>query len=87
MGILYVALSAFGGGVVSALLGWFESGEAFVARKFGSSMLRAVLAGAVFAVGYTYMSSVVAVPDVLCAFLAGAGVDVLGNRLAGSIKK
>ncbi|MFW6125474.1 MAG: hypothetical protein ACOC58_00050 [Chloroflexota bacterium] len=84
MDILLVALAAFGGGVVSAALGWLESGEPFEARKFASSALRAFLAGAGFAAAYTFAGPV-AMLDILTAFLAGAGVDVLGNRLAGSI--
>ena len=85
MGILYVSLAAFGGGIVSALLGWLESGESFIARKFASSVLRSLVAGAAFAITY----AVVGEPDmmsIIVAFMAGAGVDVLGNRLAGSIK-
>lgn len=85
MEILYVAGSAFLGGIASAVMGWMDSGEAFVARKFVSSVVRALVAGVVFAVGYT-LSGTVGVLDILVAFVAGAGVDVLGNRIAGSIR-
>ena len=86
MGILYVALSAFGGGIVSALLGWMGSGENFIARKFAASVLRALLAGAAFAISYSLVTGVATGMDIVIAFGAGAGIDVLGNRIAKSIK-
>ena len=85
MGILYVALAAFGGGIVAATLGWLDSGDFFEGRKFASSVIRALVAGIVFAVGYTLVGTV-SIPDIAIAFVAGAGVDVLGNRFAGSIR-
>jgi hypothetical protein len=85
MGILYVSLAAFGGGIVSALLGWLQSGENFVSRKFASSVLRALVAGGVFAISYTALAASVDIMNIVIAFVAGAGVDVLGNRAAGSI--
>jgi hypothetical protein len=85
MGILYVSLAAFGGGIISALLGWMESGENFIARKFGASVLRALLAGGAFAATYSIVGGVSLV-DIVIALLAGAGVDVVLHRIAGSIK-
>ena len=78
----YIALAALLGGLVSALLGWLESGEAFNPRKFGGSVIRALLAAAVFAVGYQFAGGA-GMLDLLYAFLGGAGVDVLGNRISG----
>jgi len=85
MEILYVALAAFGGGIASAIMGWLDSGEYFEGRVFMASVLRALFAGGVFAVGYTLVGGVT-VMDIIIAFCAGAGVDVLGNRVAGSIR-
>ena len=85
MGILYVSLAAFGGGIAAGLLGWVESGESFIARKFASTVLRALLAGAAFAMTYTFVGGV-SLADIGIAFLAGAGVDVVAHRIAGSIK-
>uniref|UniRef100_A0A6M3K3A2 Uncharacterized protein n=1 Tax=viral metagenome TaxID=1070528 RepID=A0A6M3K3A2_9ZZZZ len=85
MEILYVASAAFGGGIASAIMGWLDSGEVFIARKFTASIIRALVAGGVFAVGYTLIGGVT-VMDIIIAFVAGAGVDVLGNRIAGSIR-
>uniref|UniRef100_A0A6M3IGN1 Holin n=1 Tax=viral metagenome TaxID=1070528 RepID=A0A6M3IGN1_9ZZZZ len=85
MEILFVALAAFGGGIAAALMGWLDSGETFIGRKFMASLIRALVAGGVFAVGYTLIGGVT-VMDIIIAFVAGAGVDVLGNRIAGSIR-
>ena len=79
---LYIALASLSGGLVAALLGWLESGEPFNSRKFGGSIIRALIAGVIFAVGYE-LSETLGILDLFYAFLGGAGVDVLGNRLAG----
>ena len=85
MGILYVALSAFVGGLFAATLGWLDSGDYFEGRKFASSIIRALVAGIVFSIGYALAGSI-SVMDIMVAFAGGAGVDALGNRLAGSIR-
>jgi hypothetical protein len=81
---LYIALAALLGGLIAALVGWLESNEAFDARKFGGSAIRALVASIIFAAGY-HLSSSVTVLDLFYAFLGGAGVDVLGNRIAGKL--
>ena len=81
---LYISLAAVMGGLTVALLGWMESNEPFNLRKFGGSAIRALIAGAIFAVGYE-MSNSVGWLDLFYAFLAGAGVDVIGNRIAGKL--
>jgi hypothetical protein len=85
MNVIWIAVSAFLGGIVAALLGWCDSGEAFEVRKFSASIIRALVAGVVFAVGYSYTNGLSPI-DLGIAFVGGAGVDVLGNRISGSIK-
>jgi len=81
--ILLIVLAVVGA-LVAAILGWLGSGEPFASRKFFSSILRAVFAGVMAGISYQYVGTVTAM--VLAgAFLAGAGIDVLGNRLAGAI--
>ena len=82
--VLYIALLACAGGIVSALLGWLDSGEAFIPRKFMASVVRALVAGVVFAIGYSFANGI-SILDLFAAFLGGAGMDVLGNRISGSI--
>ena len=82
MGILYVALASFGGGVVAGLLGWLHTGEDFIARKFAATVIRALVAGGAFAIAYTVTSGSVTVEDLIVAFLAGAGADSIMHKLA-----
>ncbi|MEK7352894.1 MAG: hypothetical protein AABZ77_00110 [Chloroflexota bacterium] len=84
MSTIYIALAALLGGVVNALLGWLECSDSFSPRKFGGSVIRSLLAGAIFAAGYQVSGSV-GIIDLLYAFLGGAGVDVIGNRVSGSL--
>ena len=84
MKVTYIALAALLGGIVAALLGWLESGEPFSPRKFGGSLIRSLIAAAVFAAGYQ-VSGGVGIIDLLYAFLGGAGVDVIGNRISGKL--
>jgi hypothetical protein len=78
----YFGLLALAGGLASALSGWFESKETFDWRKFGGSVIRALVAAAVFAASYE-LSGTIGILDMFYAFLGGAGVDVLGNRISG----
>jgi hypothetical protein len=75
-------MAALLGGLVAALLGWLESNEPFNPRKFGGSAIRALIASILFAVGYQLLGTL-GLLDLFYAFLGGAGVDVLGNRVAG----
>jgi hypothetical protein len=79
---LWVAIAALLGGLAAAGLGWLESREPFDPHKFGGSVVRSLLAAVIFAVGYSFSDSI-GVLDLLAAFLGGAGVDVIGNRIAG----
>ncbi len=84
MNTLYIALAALLGGIAAALLGWLESGESFNPRKFGGSLIRSLIAAAVFAAGYQVSGGIGAI-DLLYAFLGGAGVDVIGNRISAKL--
>ena len=85
MNVFYIALAALLGGIAAALLGWLESGEAFNPRKFGGSLIRSLIAAAIFAAGYQVSSAPIGIIDLLYAFLGGAGVDVIGNRISGKL--
>ena len=87
METIYVSLAAAGGALGSSFLGWLESKEDFVPRKFMASFMRAVLSGGAFAVAYSTVMGTPTIADMVVAFGAGAGVDVLGHRLSGSISK
>ena len=83
MDLVYLGLSAFGGGVVAGLLGYAKAGKTFSARKYLPTVLRALLAGGTIAVTYNFVGDVVSGAALVTAFLAGAGVDVGLHRIAG----
>lgn len=85
MDVIWIAVSAFVGGVITGVLGWLDSKEAFDVRKFGASLVRALVASIGFAVACQYSNGLSPI-DIGLAFLGGAGVDVLGNRVSGAIK-
>ena len=84
--ILSVALAAFGGGILSAMLGWVDSKEPFDTRKFLKSVGFALLSGIGFAVAYEF-SDGVTLKDLGLAVLGGAGVDSLSNRALGTLRR
>lgn len=77
----YLALAALVGGIATALVGWLEGQEPFDNRKFCASAIRALFAGVIFALTYQLAEEFSPV-DLLWAFLGGAGVDALGNRIS-----
>ena len=86
METIYISLAAAGGALGSSFLGWLTSKEDFIPRKFMASFMRAVLAGGAFAVTYSTVMGAPTIGDMVVAFGAGAGIDVLGHRVAGSVK-
>jgi len=85
MYLWYLAIAAVLGAIFAGLLGWLGSNEPFSHRKFASTVLRAILSGAIVAVGYIITPTLGGLLGIVVAFLAGAGVDVLGNRAAASV--
>lgn len=80
-----VVAAAAAGGMTSAFLGWLRSTEPFNPRKLGLSLISAVVAS--IATGLVYQASDEArLRDLLMAFMAGAGADVLSNRAVGAVK-
>ena len=80
----YLALAACLGGITVAIAGWLDSREPFDALKFGASVIRSLIAGIIFAVGYKLTPPLAAL-DLLWAFLSGTGFDVAVNRVAGAL--
>lgn len=85
MDIVWIAVSALGGGTTAALLGWLESQESFVPKKFMGSVVRALVAAVGFAVGYSYANGVTGL-DIAIAFCGGAGFDMLGKTAIGAVR-
>lgn len=83
--VVLIGAAACLGGIVTALLGWTETQEAFDAKKFISSVIRALIGGVGIAAAFNYAGDITAI-SFLLAFLAGAGVDAGGKRISGAIK-
>lgn len=84
--ILLVAIASIGGALISGALGWLDSGEPFIPRKFTSTLLRGLLAGLLFAAANFAFKETIIPWDYIGALLGGAGIDVLGNRMSGANK-
>ncbi len=84
MNVILVAVAAFIGGIVTALLGWIETQEPFNPKKFMSSVIRSIVGGIGIAVAFNYTGFAVPIAY-LIAFLSGAGVDAGLKRVAGAI--
>lgn len=77
--ILIIIVCTTLGAIVSALLGWLESGNPFDQRKFLASMIRGVLASLINAIIFQDVDPVTTW-TYLVAFLGGAGFDVVVKR-------
>lgn len=86
MELFYFALAAIAGGIGSGLLGFIESKTKWDVTKFLPNAIRSVIAGAGIAVSYSFVDMGLWA-GIITAFLIGAGVDVLGHRIAGSTGK
>ena len=87
MDLLYVGLAAGGGGIIAGLLGFIKSGKSFSAHKYLPTVIRALLASGAIALTYNFVGDVASGADIVAAFMAGAGFDVLGHRIAGTTNK
>jgi hypothetical protein len=86
MYILWYALAAFAGGVLSAILGWGDSGEPFHGRTFMMSVIRSLISGALAATASNIIAPTATAQAIGMIFLAltsGAGVDVLLKNTPG----
>jgi len=84
--LIYIALSAFLGGMSTALIGWTEAGTPWDGKKFIASLVRSLVGGIGIAIAAAMDYSGTTAPVIyLLAFLSGAGIEVGGNRIAGAI--
>lgn len=81
---LWLALFAWGGGLLVALLGWLDSKEFFDIRKFGASIIRALLPALVWAASYT-LNGPLSWPVILAAIGSGPTFDSVVSKIAGAL--
>ena len=84
MEVIYVGIAAFLGAIIASLLGWADTSEPFIRRKFLTSAIRGLVGAIGIAVVFNYGGSAGPIMYLL-AFLAGAGIDAGGNRVAGAV--
>jgi hypothetical protein len=85
MNFIWIGVAAAIGGIVKGLIGWSRSNEAFSGRKFLGTALTALLSG--LAASLVYSAAVgIGLPDIIVAFLAGAGVDNLRKEVVNNIR-
>ena len=83
--ILIIAITIFGG-IISAVLGWADSGDPWDARKFITSTVRSAIGAGLLAFGFQGVTDVT-IWVYLSAFMTGAGFDVIGKRLQEVVQK
>jgi len=81
-----VGLLAAIGAILHGIGAWLDSQEPFNPRLFLKTVITAVIAGAIFAGGYTLIGETPATKDYIIAFLAGATGNAARDYLKGAIK-
>jgi hypothetical protein len=89
--LIWVAIAALLGGLSNALLGWTQTDQPFVWRKFWSSAIASFIGAVVVAVSFNYTGAedtglISFLTSLFVGFLSGAGVSAGASRVAGSIK-
>ncbi|MBA7627054.1 hypothetical protein ES703_34515 [subsurface metagenome] len=85
--LILLLIAAILGAIVSSLLGWAESNEAFNARKFMPSIVRAAIAAVAVFLTVTYIDiGAVTLVTYVAVFLSGMGIDAGGNRISGTLR-
>lgn len=85
MNFIWIGIAATIGGIVKGLIGWSRSQESFSGRKFLGTALTALVSG--LTVSLVYSAAIgIGLPDIVVAFLAGAGVDNLRKELVNNVR-
>jgi hypothetical protein len=83
--LLVLFIATVLGAVTTSGLGWLDSGVAFDARRFAPGVIRGIVAAIIVFIPAStgYLGSTLGLVAILGAYVAGMGVDVIGNRIAG----
>lgn len=88
--IIWVALAAMTGGIVNALLGWLQTTDPFLCRKFAASVVASLIGAVVVGVSFNFTgiepgNLIGFFSSLFVAFLSGAGVSAGASRVSGAI--
>jgi len=84
--LILLLIAAILGAILSAVLGWAESGADFDRRKFVPSLVRGAIAAVVVLVAADYGDVTITLIIYVGAFLTGMGIDAGLNRLSGALR-
>ena len=88
METIWIGIAAAGGAIGAGLLGWLGAkGVPFSGRKLIANLIRAAIAGGGIALAYPFIEQMGFYGGLIGSFLAGAGIDVVGHRIAGTMKQ
>ena len=77
---LWLAVAAWGAGMLVAILGWLDSGESFNPRSFTASSIRSLIAGIIWAAAYP-LDKPLSWEVVIGAIASGPFFDTVVNRV------
>ncbi len=77
---LWLAVAAWGAGMLVAILGWLESKEPFHVRSFCASCIRSLIAGIIWAAAYP-LDKPLSWEIVIGAIASGPFFDTVVNRV------
>ncbi len=77
---LWLALAAWGAGMLVAVLGWLDSGESFNPRSFTASSIRSLIAGIIWAAAYP-LDKPLSWEIIIGAIASGPFFDTVVNRV------
>lgn len=83
--IIWIGVATAAGAIVKGLIGWSRSNESFSGRKFIGTALTALVSGLTASLVYSAAIGI-GWPDIVLAFLAGAGVDNLRKEVVNNVR-
>ena len=83
-GIVWTVIAAFVGALGCGIAGWADSHEPFDPRIFMGTVWRALFAAMTFALTFQ-AANLTGWQIYVAAFLGGAGIDAVGNRIQGGM--
>lgn len=85
MNFIWIGVATAVGGIVKGLIGWSRSQEPFSGRKFLGTALTTLVVSV--AASMVYSAAIgIGWPDVVLAFLAGAGADNLRKEVVNNVR-
>ncbi len=85
MSIIWILVAILVGGLLHNVLGWSNSNEKWDMRKAIGTIVMTIITAASLSLAYTQTIGI-SFPDIISAFLAGAGGDALRKDIADAAR-